>query len=145
MSAGTSAPTVDPSTEKPTEESAMSLMSRTPGDSDDRSREVARAYFAAWTRGDFDALREILADDVTFEGPLGSASGVDECVRGLEGIASMTLRIDIKVLAVDGCDVLTWYDLVTANGALPTVNWSHVEAGRITRIRATFDPRPIVG
>jgi hypothetical protein len=25
------------------------------------------------------------------------------------------------------------------------VNWSHVEAGRITRMRVTFDPRPLLG
>jgi hypothetical protein len=30
-------------------------------------------------------------------------------------------------------------------GPLPVVNWSHVEDGLITRIRVTFDPRPILG
>jgi hypothetical protein len=27
----------------------------------------------------------------------------------------------------------------------PTANWSHIENGKITTIRATFDPRQIVG
>jgi hypothetical protein len=26
----------------------------------------------------------------------------------------------------------------------PTANWSHIENGKITTIRATFDPREIV-
>jgi hypothetical protein len=26
----------------------------------------------------------------------------------------------------------------------PAANWSHIENGKITRIRATFDPREIV-
>jgi hypothetical protein len=37
-----------------------------------------------------------------------------------------------KMLADDD-DVMTWYDLQTAQGDLPTVNWSHVEDGLITR------------
>ncbi|MBV8940342.1 MAG: nuclear transport factor 2 family protein [Solirubrobacterales bacterium] len=44
------------------------------------------------------------------------------------------------------------HDEVAFDGALGAtrgieetiVNWSHVEAGRITRIRVTFDPRPLL-
>ncbi len=44
----------------------------------------------------------------------------------------------------DGLDVLTWFDLHTTQTApLPTVNWRHVENGKITWIRVTFDPRPL--
>jgi hypothetical protein len=28
-------------------------------------------------------------------------------------------------------------------GTLPTVNWRHVENGKIAWIRVTFDPRPL--
>ena len=46
---------------------------------------------------------------------------------------------------VDGPDVLTWFELRTETAApLAIVNRSHVEAGRITRIRVTFDPRPLL-
>jgi hypothetical protein len=45
----------------------------------------------------------------------------------------------------DGPDVITWFELSTDSaGPLPVVNWSHVEDGRITRIRVTFDPRPLL-
>ena len=33
--------------------------------------DVAASYFDAWKRHDFARLRTILADDVTFDGPLG--------------------------------------------------------------------------
>jgi hypothetical protein len=33
---------------------------------------------------------------------------------------------------------------VTGVALLPTANWSHVENGKMTAIRATFDPRPIL-
>jgi hypothetical protein len=41
--------------------------------------------------------------------------------------------------------VLTWYDLHTTKAdPVPTANWSHLEDGKITTIRATFDARPLV-
>jgi hypothetical protein len=45
---------------------------------------------------------------------------------------------------VDGADVLTWFELHTKDAdPIPVANWSHVEDGWITRIRVTFDPRPL--
>jgi hypothetical protein len=45
---------------------------------------------------------------------------------------------------VDGEDVLTWFDLrTTIAPPAPVANWSHVEDGRITRIRVTFDSPPL--
>lgn len=108
-------------------------------------RTLAETYFRSWQEGDFDTLRSILADEVTFRGPLGKADGADECVAGLQGMAKMITEIRILMIAVNGNDVITWYDLHTADAPpVPTANWSHVEDGKIARIRATFDPRPIL-
>ena len=106
--------------------------------------EVAAVYFRAWQAGDVEALRGILADDVTFRGPLGTADGVEECLRGLQGMGRILERIDVRHVFVDGDDVLTWFDLHTSVAPpAPTANWSHVEGGRITRIRVAFDARAI--
>jgi hypothetical protein len=54
---------------------------------------------------------------------------------------------DVVVLKrfVDGSDVLTWFELHTAVAPpAPTANWMHVEDGRITAIRVTFDPRALL-
>lgn len=57
----------------------------------------------------------------------------------------MTEQVDVVRRWVDGADVLTWFELRTASaGPLAIVNWSRVEAGRIARIRVTFDPRPLL-
>jgi limonene-1,2-epoxide hydrolase len=106
---------------------------------------VARAYFEAWRGRDFARLREILADDVTFRGPLGKADGADEAIAGLEGMAKSIMEdIVIERMFVDGPDALTWFALHTPDtDPLPTVNWSHIEDGKVTRIRAVFDPRPV--
>jgi hypothetical protein len=112
-------------------------MTQTPAD-------VGAAYFDAWMRADFDAVRAILADDVTFDGPLGHASNADECVEGLKRMSQIVTRIDVRKTFVDGPDVLTWFDLHTASAEpMPTVNWRHVAGGKISSIRVTFDPRPL--
>ena len=58
----------------------------------------------------------------------------------------MTEQVDVVHRWVDGPDVLTWFELRTATaGPIAIVNWSHVEAGRITKVRVTFDPRSLLG
>jgi hypothetical protein len=111
----------------------------------DETKALARTYLESWQARDFDRLRSVLADDVTFHGVLGVAAGADECIAGLRGMAENVMTdLDIQVMVADGPDVLTWFDLHTATTEpLPTVNWSHVENGRIARIRVTFDPRPL--
>ena len=106
--------------------------------------EVAETYFRAWKAGDFGRLRSILADDATFDGPLGQASNADECVAGLKRMSQIVTDIVIRKTFVDGKDVLTWFDLhTTTTDPLPTVNWRHVDHGKIAWIRVTFDPRPL--
>jgi ketosteroid isomerase-like protein len=108
-------------------------------------KTVATTYFTAWKAKDFDTLRSLLADEVTFRGSLGTADGIDECLRGLEGIGHMITDIVIQQIFVEGNDVLTWYDLHTNKAdPVPTANWSHLEGGKITAIRAAFDPRPLI-
>jgi hypothetical protein len=109
-------------------------------------KALAARYFEYWMAHDFGRLRTLLADDATFAGPLGTAASGDECVAGLQGMATMMTGLNITRMVAEGPDVMTWYDLLLeGKPPIPTVNWMHVEGGRIRRIRATFDPRPIVG
>jgi ketosteroid isomerase-like protein len=112
----------------------------------DDARVAAQTYFDAWQARDFGRLRSVLSDDATFRGPLGVANSGDECLAGLQGMATMLTNINILKMFVDGPEVLTWYDLHTTQASpTPTANWMHVEDGKITRIRAVFDPREITG
>jgi hypothetical protein len=115
-------------------------------DGKDSPADVAGTYFDAWKAGDFTRLRAILADDVTFDGPLGHAANAEECIAGLKRMSETVTDIVIRKTFIDGADVLTWFDLHTARtGPLPTVNWRHVDDGKITSIRVAFDPRPLTG
>ena len=112
---------------------------------DNSATTAAATYFDAWQARDFDRLRTVLADDVTFTGPMGEAKGPDECLRGLRGLATIMTGIDIReVFTAGSADVLTWYEMATrVADPVPVANWMHVENGKITRIRAAFDPRGI--
>ena len=112
----------------------------------DTAADGAATYFDAWKRGDFTTLRAILADDVSFDGPLGHAGNAEECIAGLKRMSEIVTDIVIRKTFIGGPDVLTWFELhTTRTDPLPTVNWRHVEHGKITSIRVTFDPRPLTG
>lgn len=104
--------------------------------------EVATRYFDAWRAKDMDAYRALLADGVDFAGPFGTAHGIDECVEGMRRLAGGTTDVVVEKMIGDDNDVISWFDLHTADASFAVANWTHVEGGRITRIRVTFDPRP---
>jgi ketosteroid isomerase-like protein len=106
---------------------------------------LAARYFEVWRAKDLDGYKALLADDATFDGPMASIRGAAECRKGFEGLAGITESIEVDKVWVDGPDVITWFRLRTtvADAELPVVNWSHIEDGRITAIKVTFDPRPL--
>jgi hypothetical protein len=109
------------------------------------ARQVVATYFDAWRANDFATLRTVLSDNVSFVGPLGRADNAEDYQHGIEGLSGIKTDIAIHKTFVDGPDVLTWFDLhTTAAPPIPVANWSHVENGKITRVRVTFDPRPLL-
>lgn len=107
--------------------------------------DVAAAYFNAWKSNDIEQVRPLLHSDVEFAGSLGTTKGLEDTLAGLGGMFAMTKQVDVVHRWVDGPDVLTWFELRTATaGPMAVVNWSHVDHGRISWIRVTFDPRPML-
>ncbi len=108
----------------------------------DDAAKVAATYFDAWKVNDFDTMRSLLDEDVTFTGPLAHLEGVEDYMKGIEGLSRITSEIVIQKTFVDGPDVLTWYDLhTTVAPPVPVANLLHVEHGTITSLRVAFDPR----
>ncbi|MGI8712806.1 MAG: nuclear transport factor 2 family protein [Solirubrobacteraceae bacterium] len=109
------------------------------------SATIAATYFEAWETADVDLLRTILADDVSFRGPLAQVQGADEYAESIRGLFGATEKLVKHRVFVDGDDVLTWFDLHLP-GAPPTpvAQWCHIEGGQVTRVQVTFDPRGIL-
>jgi len=111
----------------------------------DTPTALAARYAAAWQAHDWPALRALLADDVTFRGPLGTADDADSCITGLQRMAQVLDHLEVHARASHGSDVLTWFDLhSTVAPPTPTANWTRVENGKITQIRVAFDPRALL-
>jgi ketosteroid isomerase-like protein len=112
----------------------------------DSNGAIASRLLTAWTSGDFEAARALLADDVTFVGPLAHTEGADAYVEGVRGMAKMIKVADQKRVIEDGDDVCIIYDLVTDTpaGAIPTAGWYQLRDGKVSSIRAYFDPRPLI-
>jgi len=109
------------------------------------TRQVAQTCFDAWRAKDVQRFRSSLAEDVDFAGPLAQLRGLEDVSSGSEGLWKITSAVDVQRMHVDGADVITWFDLhTTVADPMPVANWTHVENGKITRIRVTFDPRGLV-
>lgn len=110
------------------------------------TKKIAHLYFKSWEEENFEELRQLLADDVKFSGPLAQVEGVEACVNGLRGLRKIITEIDIQHMWADESDVITWFHLHTnkTNKYLSVVNWSHIEDDLIKEIRVTFDPRPLL-
>jgi ketosteroid isomerase-like protein len=51
---------------------------------EDDAAGIATAYFDAWKSNDFETMRSLVADDVTFSGRLSQTGDADDYMRGIE-------------------------------------------------------------
>ena len=110
----------------------------------DDAAKVAAAYFDAWKINDFDTMRSLVHDDITFAGPLAQLEGAEDYMEGIKGMSRIKSDIVIRKTFVDGPAVLTWYDLhTTVASSVPVANWLHIEDGKITSLRVAFDAREL--
>ncbi|MFE1151209.1 hypothetical protein ACFW42_29505 [Streptomyces albidoflavus] len=72
----------------------------------------------------------MLADDVTFEGPVAKASGVAECVAGLVEMGKMISGEQVEVRLADSGNVLTWSTVRAGAGRAGAADRGLVAGGR---------------
>ncbi|MFP5022382.1 nuclear transport factor 2 family protein [Pseudonocardia phyllosphaerae] len=110
------------------------------------TEQIADRFHTALTSGDAAALTDLVADDVTFTGPLAQTSGSDETVKGLADMGAVTTSDDVDVRLADDENALIWATLKTRfSGPTPTATWLTVADGKITAIRTVFDARGAEG
>ena len=112
-----------------------------------KATQLVRDYYASWQDGiasfDEPRLRDILAPDMLFEGPIaGTRTGVDSFMGGLRAfVQSMRgLRMIQLVESADGGAALYDCDLGSSSGTLRFAEFLGVAHGRITSIRLVYDP-----
>jgi ketosteroid isomerase-like protein len=105
--------------------------------------QVAEAFFDSWTGKDFERARELLHDDVSFEGPIESFTSADSYLASLQQLSGIVTGAEKLKLFVDGDDVCVIYDLKTAPvPSSRTCEWYRVQGGKIAAVSVVFDARP---
>jgi hypothetical protein len=105
--------------------------------------QVAEEFFGAWTSGNFSRARELLRDDLSFDGPFDRFTDADSYLASLQQLSVIVVGADKRKQFVDGDDVCLIYDLRTAPVPVARVcEWYRISAARIASISAVFDARP---
>jgi len=106
--------------------------------------QIVESYRAALGKGDFTTARNLMEDNMTFQGPIDTFNKADDYLQATRRLASIIQRIDLKKVFVDGDDVCVLYDMVTNTpaGTAFIAEWYHVRNGKIAAVRAVFDARP---
>lgn len=101
-------------------------------------------FHDAFYRGDTQAARRWLADDLSFTGPAASFTGADAYLKASAHVAHGVKGIEKHKVFVDGADVCVLYDLVLDHrvGRVPVAEWLHLEGDRIAQIRMILDTAP---
>lgn len=106
------------------------------------TREIVLKFLKALNDEDFKTARTFVANDMKFEGVMGSRDGADAYFADME---KMKFKYDIKRLFADGDDVAAFYDIDMGKGdPIFTCGWYHVTNDKINTIKVVFDPRPLL-
>src|SRR6266511_1257448 len=108
------------------------------------AKEIVERYKAAMGRGDFTAARQLLHDDLAFQGPIDSFNKADDYIEATKRLANIIQSVDVKKVFADGDDVCVLYDMVTNTpaGTAFIVEWYQVRGDKIAALRAVFDACP---
>jgi len=110
------------------------------------ARAIVDTYFAAMAKKDFDAMRPLLHEDVTFDGVMGTTNGIEEYIAGLQQTLANVREVRRHVIAAAGENVFQIYDQIVSKPdvTLKIAQWLRVRDGKIASLQVIFDPRPLM-
>src|SRR5436190_18713076 len=77
------------------------------------AKEIVEQYKTAMGRGDFTAARQLLHDDLLFQGPIDTFNRADEYLAAIGRLATIIQRVDVRKIFAEGNDVCVLYEMVT--------------------------------
>ena len=105
------------------------------------ARATVLSYIDNLNQENFDAARQLVTDDMTFTGVLGTREGADVYMQDMQ---KMKMKYDIKKAFADGDDVSLFYDITIGAITFFSAGWYNVKDGKIKSFRVVFDPRPLL-
>jgi hypothetical protein len=110
-------------------------------DTEANVREPVLAFLEALNREEFQRARDLVSDDFSFVGVLGSRDGADAYFSDME---RMRIKYAVRKVFVDGEDVCIFYDLTVSGKTIFGCGWYQVVDGKLHSLRVVFDPRPLI-
>jgi hypothetical protein len=110
------------------------------------AKEIVMEFLQAITgeQRDFKTARSYVKDNVSYVSPLNSFDRAEPYLKYNESLHLP--KLDIKKVFVDGDDVCILHEtsLPKISSTVFTSLWFQVDDGKISSLRALFDPRPFV-
>jgi limonene-1,2-epoxide hydrolase len=110
-----------------------------------KATELVERFSKAWTSGDFETARGLLADDCHFKGPLDEFQRADDYITALRRLQGMLKGVEDEAVISEGDQVADFHVLDTPVGKAPVAEWFTIRGDKIVDIRAYFDARPFAG
>ena len=104
-------------------------------------KEVVLGLGKALNDESFQIARRYVSDDMKYVGPFGSRDGAEAYLQEIE---RLRLKFDIQKIFADDENVCVLYDITVSGITLFACGWFQVNAGKVSSLRVTFDPRPLV-
>jgi hypothetical protein len=111
------------------------------------AKEIVMEFLQAITgeHRDFKAARSYVKDNVSYVSPLNSFDSAEPYLKYNESLHLP--KLDIKKVFADGDDVCILHETSLPpriSSTVFTTLWFHVDGGKISSLRALFDPRPFI-
>ena len=109
--------------------------------------EVIRRYFEKFFSGKarHSEVRDLLADDFTFRGPLMSANSADGYVGQLKALGDeIEMYAEVRKLVGEDDVVAALVDFQGPTGKIAYAQWFTMRGGKIAELEVIYDPRPFL-
>lgn len=97
-------------------------------------------FINAWASGDAQRLTELLADDVTFDGPTARAEGAADVLAEILSFSQLVQGVEIIGVSGNGDEALIMYEMATEPfGRLRAADYLVIRDGKIVVDKLVFD------
>ncbi len=116
-------------------------MTTTANQEENSAKTTVLSYIDNLNKEDFDAARQLVTDDMTFTGVLGTRDGAEAYMQDMR---KMKMKYEIKKVFADGDDVCLFYDITQGGITFFSAGWYKVVGDKIKSFQVIFDPRPVL-
>lgn len=113
-----------------------------------KSLDIVNRYYESWNFKKGEGLKDLVAADVSYQGPLERASNADEMIAMAAKYAPMHGGMRVLRQFEDGDNVCSIYELIVKTPewtlSIPTAAWIRVAKGRVAEQRVFQDVREVL-